>query len=292
VLKPLFSQAAIESLRPQVQKLANDLVLDRRNAPTVDGARDYARPLNARTVAIFLGLPERDGAFLQDLTHQILDQGMASSHIYLQANRDLNEFIAKAFTSGDFASDGAFSYLCRYRLDGCPLSSAAKIDLARTLLVAGMDTTASVLGASLHHLALHPEELSALVEKRDLHDGAIEEFLRLYAPVTTTREIMQDTEIGGVRLRRGELLMLSFAAANRDQVVFPRGSEADFKSQKNPHLAFGAGIHRCLGLHLARLILRIGLQTFITAFPRFDLKEPPVWSKGVVRGPLRLRLNL
>jgi cytochrome P450 len=127
------------------------------------------------------------------------------------------------------------------------------------------------------------------VSTPDLVPTAVEEFLRAYAPVTMAREVIKETTVGGCPLRRGQMVMLPFPAANRDpsmRVVIDR--------QNNRHVAFGLGIHRCIGSNLARMEIVVALQEWLAAFPQFELAPDAVvtWSRGTVRGPRQLPLAL
>jgi cytochrome P450 len=116
---------------------------------------------------------------------------------------------------------------------------------------------------------------------------AVEELLRTYSPVTMGRMVTRDTEIGGCRMRAGDKVLLSFPAANRDPARFEAPDEVRIDREVNPHLAFGTGIHRCLGSNLARMELRVGLATFLELVPPFELapRSRVVWTGGQVRGP-------
>jgi hypothetical protein len=169
--------------------------------------------------------------------------------------------------------------------------------VARTialLLIAGIDTTWSAIGASLWHLAKTPADRERLVAERDLLPSAIEELLRAYAPVTMARLVKEDVEIGGCPMKAEDWVLLSFPAANRDPEMFDRPDEVILDRSPNRHAAFGLGVHRCAGSHLARMELRVALEEWIAAFPTFSLADPEAvrWSGGQVRGPRVLPLRV
>ena len=155
------------------------------------------------------------------------------------------------------------------------------------LMVAGIDTTWSAIGASLWHLAQHPDDRKRLAADPDLMDTAIEEFLRAYAPVTMARMVAKDFEFEGCPMKEGDWLLLPFPAANRDPEMFPNADEVLIDRVENRHSAFGLGIHRCLGSNLARMELRVALEEWIKRYPDFELSDPSAvtWSAGQVRGP-------
>jgi cytochrome P450 len=155
------------------------------------------------------------------------------------------------------------------------------------LMLAGIDTTWSAIGASLWHLAQHPDDRARLVAEPELMPTAVEEFLRVYAPVTMARMVAEDFEFEGCPFKRGDWVLVPFPAANRDPEEFPDADEVVIDRAENRHAAFGLGIHRCLGSNLARLELRIALEEWMAHYPDFELSDPGAvrWSAGQVRGP-------
>ena len=155
------------------------------------------------------------------------------------------------------------------------------------LMIAGIDTTWSAIGASLWHLAQHPDDRRRLAAEPELVPTAIEEFLRAYAPVTMARMVAEDFEIGGCAFAKDDWVLLPFPAANRDPSVFPEADRVLIDRAENRHAAFGLGIHRCIGSNLARMELRIALEEWIARYPDFELTDATAvsWSAGQVRGP-------
>jgi hypothetical protein len=162
------------------------------------------------------------------------------------------------------------------------------------LLLAGIDTTWSAIGASIWHLAGHPGDRERLVAQPELLPTAIEEFLRAYAPVTMARLVKHDMDWKGCPMKADDWILLSFPSANRDPEFFEKADDVIIDRQDNRHAAFGLGIHRCAGSHLARMELRVALEVFLDAFPEFRLADPSAvrWSGGQVRGPRTLPLKV
>ena len=121
---------------------------------------------------------------------------------------------------------------------------------------------------------------------------AIEEFLRAYSPVTMAREVMKETTVSGCPVKPGNMVLLSFPAANRDPAVFPDANEVIIDRKENRHVAFGLGIHRCIGSNLARMNMAIAIEEFLKRIPDFSLDSAGTvtWSEGTVRGPRQLPL--
>jgi len=186
--------------------------------------------------------------------------------------------------------DDLISYLLAARINGNPLSDNHFFGSLRLLLVAGIDTTWSAIGASLWHLATHDEDRHRLVQEPRLLSVAVEELLRAYAPVTMAREIVADTEIGGTMFRKGEMVLLSFPAANRDPEMFENADRVVIDRAENRHAAFGLGIHRCIGSNLARMEINVALSEWLARIPEFQLDPEGTarWSQGTVRGPRQL----
>ena len=156
------------------------------------------------------------------------------------------------------------------------------------LLIAGIDTTWTAIGASLWHLGPASRTTGArLVAEPELVPIAVEELLRAYAPVTMARWCAEDVEVGGCPMRAGDWVLLPFPAANRDPELFDDADEVVIDRERNRHAAFGLGIHRCLGSNLARMELRVALEEWLRRIPDFELADPAAvrWSTGQVRGP-------
>ncbi|MFB0902729.1 MAG: cytochrome P450, partial [Acidimicrobiales bacterium] len=179
------------------------------------------------------------------------------------------------------------SHLVSIELDGRPLDDDTIERMLVLQLVAGIDTTWSSIGAALWHLAQHPDDRRRLVAEPSLIPTAVEELLRAYAPVNVMRRVLNDTEVRGVEFRQGDHVLMTYPIACRDPEVFERADEVVIDRAQNRHIAFGVGIHRCLGSNLARLEMTIAVETWLDAIPEYTL-EPGAevtWSTGQIRGP-------
>ncbi len=190
----------------------------------------------------------------------------------------------------DNPRDDLTSYLLDATIFDQPLSPEHVRGSIVLLLIAGIDTTWSAIGSSLWHLASHPDDLARLGADESLWPTAIEELLRVYAPVTMARMVAKDHELNGCPMKEGEWVLLPFPAANLDPEAFDRADEVLIDREENRHAAFGLGIHRCLGSNLARLEVRVAVEEFVKRFPRFELTDPEAvrWSVGQIRGPREL----
>ena len=174
--------------------------------------------------------------------------------------------------------------------DGKPLADEHVLGSLRLLLIAGIDTTWSAIGSSLWHLAKTPADRERLVAEPELMPLAVEELLRAYSPVTMAREVMKETTISGCPVKPGNMVLLSFPAANRDPAMFPDADKVVIDRKENRHAAFGLGIHRCVGSNLARMEMTVAIEEWLKRIPdfRLDPAGKVTWSEGTVRGPRQL----
>lgn len=177
------------------------------------------------------------------------------------------------------------------QIDGRQLSDQELVDYGFVLLTAGLDTTAWVIRAGLWHLAQHADDQRTLADDPSLVANASEEFLRCLSSVQAmARTAMRDVALDGCSVAEGDRVLIVFGSGNRDEEVFPDSDTIRVDRQPNPHMAFGVGIHRCLGSNLARRELRVAFEEFLARYPRFSLapgSDPP-WH-GI--GPLPLVLG-
>lgn len=288
MLLPAFAPQAVAALEPTTRAYCHELIDTMGDADVVDAAVDYAQHIPVRVIADMLGLPEEDGDRFRGFVNHVLEgvdkpmeeraAGMMELFAYLQVQID--DHLANP-------RDDLITYLLGAELDGEPLDSFLVARTIALLLIAGIDTTWSAIGASLWHLAGHPADRRRLLAEPELLPVAMEEFLRAYAPVTMARLVREDMDYKGCPMHRDDFVLLPFPAANRDPEVFERADEVIIDREVNRHAAFGLGIHRCAGSHLARMELRVALEVWLERIPAFELADPGRvrWSGGQVRGP-------
>jgi cytochrome P450 len=164
------------------------------------------------------------------------------------------------------------THLLRAEVDGRSLIREEILDICYLLLLGGMDTTRNALGCAFAFLATHPDHRRQIVTEPDVVPAAVEEMLRWESPTTAVRRyLVQDTDIGGCRLAAGQRIDVALASANTDEDHILDAFTVDFHRRPNNHLAFGAGVHRCLGAQLARLELRIALREWHRRIPEYGL---------------------
>lgn len=300
-LLPAFNPHEVAALEPFVVDVANRLLDDLAGRELVDGALDYSQLVPVEIMGHLFGVSPELGPQFRTWVDGMLKEGQVDLEIARKANREIQAFFANQLqlrreTPTDDLVTMVLNAEARLE-DGStrPFSERERIGALFVLMLGGIDTTWSSLGASLYHLGTHPDHLATLVERPELIPAAIEEFLRFYAPVTIARVITTDAQIAGCPVEAGQRLLLSFPSANRDEAVFDRPDEVVLDREHNRHLAFGVGVHRCLGSNLARMELRVALQAWLERFPRFELAVDPAeitWSVGPVRGPRSVPLRI
>ena len=295
LLLPAFSPQVVAEWEPEIRRLCNELIDNMGSVDTVDAAVQYAQNIPVYVIARMLGLPLEDSDYFRETVHLVLEEIGAEFGERQGGFEKLEAYLGRHVQDHiDNPKDDLIGFLLNAKIYDQPLSPQHVVGTIILLMVAGIDTTWSSIGSSIWHLAQHPSDLQRMVNEPELLPTAIEELLRVYAPVTMARIVSQDAEIGGCPVKRGDSVLLPFPAANRDPEVFPDADKVIIDREENRHVAFGLGIHRCLGSNLARLELRIAVQVFIQRFPQFELADPSAvtWSLGQVRGPRKLPVRI
>lgn len=297
LLLPAFSPKAIRPLeataRTLCRALIDDLLEGLGDDGVVDAAVAYSQHIPVNVIAHMLGVPPEDGDRFRVFIHRILEKPGQTGPT--DTEDTLIVYLDKVIADHRAEPrDDLIGYLLDLEVDGEPLSDDHIIGTVALLLIAGIDTTWSAIGASLWHLAQHPEDRRRLRDDPDVMVFAVEEMLRAYAPVTMARLVAEEVEVGGCPMKPDDWVLLPFPAANRDPEAFDRPDEVVLDRERNRHAAFGLGIHRCLGSNLARMELRVALEEWIARVPDFELADPDGvrWSTGQVRGPRTLPLRI
>jgi cytochrome P450 len=295
LLLPAFSPQVVAEWEPEIRRLCNELIDNMGDIATVDAAVQYAQNIPVYVIARMLGLPLEDSDYFRETVHMVLEEIGAEFGERMGAFEKLDAYLTMHVQDHiDNPKDDLIGFLLNAKIYDQPLSPQHVVGTIILLMVAGIDTTWSSIGSSIWHLAQHPSDLQRMVTEPELLPTAIEELLRMYAPVTMARIVTEDAEIGGCPVKRGDSVLLPFPAANRDPEVFPDADKVIIDREENRHVAFGLGIHRCLGSNLARLELRVAVEVFIQRFPKFELADPSsvTWSLGQVRGPRKLPVRV
>jgi cytochrome P450 len=295
LILPAFAPQAIAPLEPFTRAYCHELLDAVEGKEVVDGAADYAQHIPTRVIAKMLGFPPEDADTFRMFVHDGLERVDLPVEERIQNFAKLDEYIG-AQIDDHVANprDDLTTYLLEVEMDGQRLERDHVGGTVVLLLLAGIDTTWSAIGASLWHLAQNPQDLQRLHDEPAIWPFAIEELLRAYAPVTMARLVKEDMVYEGCPMKKDDWVLLPFPAANRDPSEFDRADEVILDRTVNRHAAFGLGIHRCAGSNLARMELRVALEVFLERIPRFTLADPAAvrWSGGQVRGPRELPLHV
>ena len=295
LLLPAFTKTAIARLEPATRAFCHSLIDQFGTAETVDAARDYAQHIPVRVIADMLGFPPEDGPQFREFVNDLLEGiNLESEEREARIGRLFDYLLEQVHDHLDRPREDLTTYLLEAEIYGQKLTADHVVGTMALLLIAGIDTTWSAIGSSLWHLARVPGDRRRLVAAPELLPTAMEEFLRAYAPVTMARLVTEDVSWRGVDMKAEDWILLSFPAANRDPAQFERAGEVVVDRAVNRHAAFGLGIHRCLGSHLARMELRVALAAWLERVPEFSLADPGAvtWSTGQIRGPRSLPVRI
>ena len=300
LLLPPFAPKKIELWEPEVRTLCRGLLdsmmADVAAGKTIDAAADYAKRIPVNVISRMLGFPLSDEDLFLEFVHDVLEGIDDAPEVrFVKIERLIQYIVSQIEDHVENPRDDLTSYLMGVELFGEKLSVEHIGGSIILLLIAGIDTTWSAIGSSLWHLANNPDDLSRLVADRSLIPTAVEEFLRVYAPVTMARLVAKDHDFHGCPMKVDDWVLLPFPAANLDPEVFPDADKVLIDRAENRHSAFGLGIHRCLGSNLARLELTIAIEEFIDRFPSFTLggtEDDVTWSVGQIRGPRELPVQV
>jgi cytochrome P450 len=295
LLLPAFTKTAVSKQEPATTELCHSLIEALEGRDVIDAARDYAQHIPMRVIADILGFPPEDGPQFREFVKNTLEGiDLPPEQRVTRMSALFYYLLGQVQDHVSNPRDDLTSYLINAELGGRKLDPSHIVGTMALLLIAGIDTTWSAIGASLWHLAKAPEDRRRLVADPGLLPTAIEEFLRAYAPVTMARLVKQDMRWRGAGMTADDWILLSYPAANRDPAQFDRAAEVVIDREVNRHAAFGLGIHRCLGSHLARMELRVALGVWLERFPEFTLADPAAvtWAAGQVRGPRALPLRV
>lgn len=299
MLLPAFSPKKIaeweSEIRTLCQKLLDEMGEITPGESIIDAAVQYAQHIPVNVIGRMLGLPAEDDDYFREVVHQVLERINEDPHdrVEEELENPLDLYLDKHIQDHiDNPRDDLISFVLNMELGGNKLEPDHVRGTIILLLVAGIDTTWSALGASLWHLAQHPEDRKHLRENPEKFDFALEEFLRFYAPVTMARLVAKDNDFHGCPMKEDDWVLLPFPAGNRDPEKFDRADEFVVDREANRHGAFGLGIHRCIGSNLARLEMKVAIQEFLARFPEFELAGDTRWSVGQIRGPREMPIRI
>jgi cytochrome P450 len=288
-LNTSFAPSKIKAMEPAIRTTANRLVDEMLKENEGDLIAHFARPLPLEVIFLLLGLPKKDIAqckrWIDDfdaITSMPLPPPLgrqiecAKSAVALQ-----HYFAARIEERRQYPGDDVISHFLTIRYGNeKPLSDAEIVNALMAALIAGHETTIDMLGNGLCLLLSQPEHWQMLREHPELIPNAVEEILRYDTSVQTFfRTALKATEIGGVQIPEGALVLLAYGSANRDEAQFPEADQFDITRAPNRHIAFGQGVHFCAGAPLARLEGRIALEVLSQRLPHLRLKPNQIYMR-------------
>ncbi|MCI0572138.1 MAG: cytochrome P450 [Myxococcaceae bacterium] len=305
LVQPSFTARAMEALRPRIQRIADALLdtAEREAAERGERAPDrhmdliaaFAYPLPVTVITDMLGIPHEDRARVRGWTENLFEVDRRQGGLMDEETRaKLQELIT--YLRGLFhakkaqPTDDLISQLVQAEEDGDKLTEDELVSMVFILYIAGHVTTVNLLGNGVFALLSHPDQLARLKSDPALAKGVVEETLRYWGPidVIARRIAKQDFELFGTPIRRGEVAMVGLASANRDPRRFPDPDTYDItRADAERNVAFGKGIHVCLGAPLARTEGQVAFETLFRRFPELRLAVPVEdvhWGKSFIRG--------
>jgi len=293
ILDPRFSKKRMLELAPAVAEDANRLIDAVIDQGECEFDKDFAIPLPCNAFLHLMGLPSeeldnflsmKDGIIRPHSVTGSMDLEENSAHRSATGKRIYAYFADVVAARHAEPRDDLMTYFTQAEIQGEKLSDNEILDICFLFLLAGLDTVTATLGCNFAYLAANPDQRRRLVSDAAILDGAVEEMLRWETPVTAVpRLVKQDVTVGGFEVKAGELATLLIGAANVDDAEFGNANEVDFERERNRHLAFGGGAHRCLGSHLARMELRVALEEWHRRIPDYEIKPGEVarYSPGI-----------
>lgn len=299
ILIPLLGPRAMALLEDGIRASARRLlepIAERRHC---DFLADFGVPLPTETFCALMGFPpEHLKTFLAWKDTILRAEGREQGAAVKAALDGLIEYFTGVYRER-LAAAGPGSDLMGQIIAASPGGTTRTTEqefvrIASFLWAAGLDTVTAQLSFAILYLGRHPEQRDRLTANPALIPAAVEELVRYDTLVNDCRQVRQDLELGGKKLRAGDVVMLSYSAAGRDPDQFPDPDVVDFDREPNRHLGFGAGVHRCAGSHLARIQLRVALEEIHRMIPAYRVDEtvPPRTHLGWIRGVDRLHLTV
>lgn len=274
LLQPWFSPGAVAKLTDGIRAITRGLLDGFAGRGEGDLVHELANPLPSMVIAKMMGFPESDWEKFRHLadrmceTSRVMDRAAnfeAAMNVFAYLSGEVNR-------RRETPLDDMITQLMNTEVDGALMPDDVLLGMIFFVWIAGHETTVGGIGFMLWYLGTHPEVKQRVLADRSLIPAVVEETLRLGSPVNhVMRTTTEDTEVGGCPIPAGERVVLSWGSANRDAAVFPDPDELRIDRHPNRHLAFGYGVHRCLGAPLAQLELRVVLEEVLMRMPDFEL---------------------
>jgi cytochrome P450 len=281
-----FSQAAMEALRPQVEKIVDKVLESLNDVAQADLVKELAYPMPVRVISELLGVPETMHDSFLRWSVAIAEFNGSPERTMAQAQNAQNAVIALSeFFRGAVAErrrnqgNDLISLLIDIREEGEALTEEELYAQCVMMLFAGHETTRNLIASGIYSLLREPEKMSELRQDPTLIRSAVEEFLRFESPIQYTARVTREPiELCGVRIPKRQTILCMLGAANRDPKQFKDPDSLNLSRLNNQHLAFSAGPHFCIGAQLARLEGQVAILRTVQRFPKMRLADLPQWE--------------
>lgn len=295
ILNPLFSRTFLLKFEPEMREKAASLVADWIDRGRVEMISEFAAPFVGGVLARIV-FNEQDSERMQraiDTVTQVAIEATDESFFNLAVLA--GEYIADRENNPVERNDVLNAITTGTVLDGRPLTEDERLGVITVLFLGGLDTTRGAIGSIAYHLAKDPSLEQRVRDPKWIRQD-MDEFLRLESPVgCLARTAQQDVEVGGTKIKAGEQLLIRFDSANRDEAKFENAAHLRFDSPRKGNAAFGLGIHRCLGAHLARIQITVAFEELFKRVTNLRFAgtsgEDVPWAPGIANGPERLDLT-
>lgn len=301
LVQKAFTPKLVADMRSHIQDIADELLDNLPSQEKMNLIDDFAFPLPIIVISEILGVPLEDRDKFRIWSNTIIDASIAeSAELFEQHAREFTDYLTAWFAKvrRDPGTD-LISQLVIAEESGQQLTEQELLGVVSLLIIAGHETTVNLIGNGILALLEHPEQRELLINQPELIHNAIEEMLRYNGPVefSTSRWALEDIEFRGQRIAQGDLVIVALDSANRDEQQFKDADIFDITREKSSHLAFGKGIHLCLGAPLARLEGEIAVSTLLNRFPNIQLQadvnelewRPGMNIRGVKEIPVQLK---
>ena len=287
-----LARGPVLAMRPAIEDLSASLLEQCRARITFDLAIDYALPLASLTMLRILGIPaEYEGALrknLDVLLHARTAEESVVFGAYIELYQCISEILVKKRNSAEengAAGNDLINKIMAVEIDGTPTTVAEQVSMILSLVLAGLETSALAIASTAACLIDQPQLRDRLIADPLLIPKAIDEFLRFISPVQAIgRRATSQAQLGERTLNSGDQVLLLYGSANRDPEIFDEPDEIVLDRHPNRHVAFGYGVHRCLGHHVARLELDVALRHMLGVLPALAAHGRAEWSFGENRG--------
>ncbi|WP_339309652.1 cytochrome P450 [Paenibacillus sp. FSL k6-2145] len=300
LVQKAFTPKLVADMRSHIRDIADELLDNLPSQEKMNLIDDFAFPLPIIVISEILGVPLEDRDKFRLWSNTVIDASTAeSAELFEQHAREFTDYLTAWFAKvrRDPGTD-LISQLVIAEESGQRLTEQELLGVVSLLIIAGHETTVNLIGNGILALLEHPEQRELLIKQPELIHNAIEEMLRYNGPLefSTSRWALEDIEFRGEHIAQGELVIVALGSANRDEQQFKDADIFDITREKSSHLAFGKGIHLCLGAPLARLEGEIAVSTLLNRFPNIQLQADVnelEWRPGmIVRGVKEIPVQL